>query len=553
MTVRRLLLPSVAALSLALAGACNSPQDSDLGSQTNWLKLCDNSGECGDLQCSCGLCTKPCSEIAACEAFAGATCVVPAAEGAIATCDGVRPATGMCLLACDRGCPAGTACSAGICAPVREPSVSVSIDPATRHQTLVGFGASLSHDDDLIVGFANKARLFDVMFRESGFEVIRIRNRYEPGNAARLAAASEIVAAANARRDQPPTVFLSGGSPPASLKANGDRICAPSEVNCTLSRNAAGEFDYQGFANHWRDSLSAYVQSGIQPDLVSIQSNVDWIPEMEEFEACYFLPQEGTRSVTTADGRVVEAEFAGYAEAMEAVVARVSTLPASYSFTGPEVGEVGALSTYADALAGVDSVSYHVYDVDPTAVVVGGFEAVRDLSNRSGKISIQSAMQADGFGTAVLAHYSLAVANSSGYLQQQFISATSDANATGLIGLNAGTVEKLPAYHALSHFARFTDPGWLRVDANVSGPGVLSTAWSSPDGSALTVVLLNPTSTAVSVELALPRSMSAENMTVVRTVFEGVERSADLGVLSPQHVVRVPGKSIVSVATTTLN
>lgn len=551
MTLRELLLPACAALLLAFAGACRSPQDSDLGSQTNWLKLCDDSGECGGLQCSCGLCTKPCSELAECEEFAGATCVVPAAKGAIAACDGARPAAGMCLLSCDQGCPEGTACSGGVCAPVHEPSASVSIDPATRHQTLVGFGASLSHDDDLIVGFANKARLFDVMFAESGFEVVRIRNRYEPGNAARLAAASEIVAAANARLDEPATVFLSGGSPPAALKANGDRICSPSDVDCTLSRNAAGDFDYQGFANHWRDSLNAYVQSGIQPDLVSIQSNVDWIPEMEEFEACYFLPQEGTRSVTTADGQVVEAEFAGYAEAMEAVVARVSTLPTQYAFTGPEVGEVGALSAYADSLALVDSVSYHVYDIDPTAVVVDGFETVRDLSSRSGKLSIQSAMQADGFGTAVLAHYSLAIANSSGYLQQQFVSGTTDASVNGLIGLNAGSVEKLPPYHALSHFARFTDPGWVRIDANVTGAGVLSTAWSSPDGSALTIVLVNPTATAVSAELLLPLGASA--MTVVRTVFDGVERSAELGALSPQRIVRLPGRSIVSVTTQALN
>ena len=45
---------------------------------------------------------------------------------------------------------------------------------------------------------ANKARLFDVMFRESGFEVIRI-GTVRAVHAARLAAASEIVAAANAR------------------------------------------------------------------------------------------------------------------------------------------------------------------------------------------------------------------------------------------------------------------------------------------------------------------------------------------------------------------
>jgi O-glycosyl hydrolase len=427
--------------------------------------------------------------------------------------------------------------------------VTVSIDPASRFQTLVGFGASLSHEEDLIVGLPNKARLFDVMFEESGFDVIRIRNRYEAGNAARLAVAAEIVNAANARRDQPATIFLSGGSPPAALKANGDRLCAPFDLNCTLRRNSAGDFDYQAFADHWRDSLTAYEQNGIHPDYVSIQSNPDWIPEMEEFEACHFLPQEGTGTVTTLDGQVLTAEFAGYAEAMEAVVARASTLPVQYSFSGPEVGALGVLSAYSAALSRVETIAYHVYDIDPNAVAVADMEAVRDLSDDSGKPSMQSAMLADGFGTAVLAHYALAVANSSGYLQQEFVTGTFDANSTALVGANSGTVEKLPPYHALAHFARSTDPGWVRVAANVDGRGVLASAWSPPDRSALTTVLVNPTDTAVSVALVLPTGANPANATVVRTVFPGVERSADLGQLSPRRVVRLPAKSILTVAT----
>jgi hypothetical protein len=36
---------------------------------------------------------------------------------------------------------------------------------------------------------------------------------------------------------------------------------------------------------------------------------------------------------------------------------------------------------------------------------------------------------------------------------------------------------------------------------------------------------------------------------VTRTVFDGVERSAELGRLAQSRVVRVPGRSIVTIAT----
>jgi O-glycosyl hydrolase len=47
-------------------------------------------------------------------------------------------------------------------------------------------------------------------------------------------------------------------------------------------------------------------------------------------------------------------------------------------------------------------------------------------------------------------------------------------------------------YYALKHFARWTDPGWVRVDAKASVSAVRASAFVSPDGNALTLVLLNP-------------------------------------------------------------
>jgi hypothetical protein len=43
----------------------------------------------------------------------------------------------------------------------------------------------------------------------------------------------------------------------------------------------------------------------------------------------------------------------------------------------------------------------------------------------------------------------------------------------------------------MKHFARWTDPDWVRVGAASSAAEVRSSAFLSPDGASLTVVLLN--------------------------------------------------------------
>ena len=65
------------------------------------------------------------------------------------------------------------------CAPTGDPTVRVTIDDAVRHQTLVGFGASLAYADDAIVAHPDKAALYDLLFADSGLDVLRLRNRYE--------------------------------------------------------------------------------------------------------------------------------------------------------------------------------------------------------------------------------------------------------------------------------------------------------------------------------------------------------------------------------------
>ncbi len=527
-----------------------SPQ---VGSQTNWLRACDSPDACGELVCVCGTCTLGCDDTSDCGGLGAESCMLADDTAVTAACDGRRATIGMCLPSCvDESCPEGTSCVAGACVASRNATTSVVVNLDDQYQTLFGFGASLSLDEDFIVGHPEKERIYDAMFSESGFEFVRVRNRFRGDNAADLEAAQEIIDAAEDRLGRRPRIFMTAGSPPPELKANGVAFCNNTDPDCTLSRNDAGDFDYAGFAEHWRASLEAYAGVGIVPDFVSIQNNPDWLPPDEaSVEACRFLPEEGVTTVSTPDGPV-EAPFPGYLEALNATMASVDSLPDDYVFSGPETSEVSTFMTYADVLSGVGSLAFHFYQTDPQDVPLEDLEAIQQLAEQRGDSVIQSEMSATALETALLAHHALARANSSGYLQLGFVVATDDEEFGTLIAADDTSFEKRPAYYALAHFARFTEPGWRRVRAESGSEGVLSTAWLSPEENAASLVLINGQDNAMDVEVVLPTQLvsSREHTNVIRTVFPGIERMAELGPLPENSVVRVPGQSMVTVTAT---
>jgi O-glycosyl hydrolase len=563
------------AVGLIAVAACRAEEPElaaqTRGSQTNWLTACSSDDDCDGLSCLCGVCTLSCVEDDACAPLGSGSCVRvrsggSADSGAIATCDGQAPDQGLCLPDCDGApCAADPApdqveassdpCSLDGCGESDDASAHVTIDPSLRYQALIGFGASLNYDEETIVQHPAKAALYDAMFLQSGFDLIRLRNRFEADNSDDLLPASEIVTEATARLGRRPGLLMTSGSPPAALKANTDRYCSQSDAQCTLARGPSGSFDYAAFAEYWRVSLEAYEALGIHPDYVSIQNNADWIPPgTTAVEACRFLPVEGTTSVTTPEGESVVAEFPGYAEALAAVRSAVSALAGDYDFCAPEVGSVVMVSPYSSSLApaAFDAFAFHLYGTDPRAIDTAQLERLRDLGDAIGKPSIQSEMQANGLDTAILVHHALTSAGSAAYLQQQFVSPSIDPASSALIGVDSETFQTLPAYHALSHFARATDPGWRRIEATSDSTELLASAWLSPDERSLTLVLINPGDSATDAEVLVPEAVAPllGAATVTRTIFDGTERSAALGALPGDHVVQLPARSIVTVAAT---
>jgi hypothetical protein len=158
-------------------------------------------------------------------------------------------------------------------------------------------------------------------------------------------------------------------------------------------------------------------------------------------------------------------------------------------------------------------------------------------------------MQADGFDTAVLIHHAVAEGNASMYLQAALVGQRSGPamNRSALIGLNGKDVVLQDTYFAMSHFSRFTDPGWRRVVTDTRTPGLLASAWLAPGHDALTIVLVNAGGQALTVGLDLGAEQ-VQSARLRRTVFDGAERFADLGAWTAATTISLPPRSIATVA-----
>jgi hypothetical protein len=267
-------------------------------------------------------------------------------------------------------------------------------------------------------------------------------------------------------------------------------------------------------------------------------------------EACRFLPTEGTATVSV-NGSEVEVEYPGFAQALTAVVDELVGLPSPPKIAAPETSGVQGVIDYAPYLdfSRVDAISHHMYGTEPTAVDLASLASLSELGRSQDRPLFQTEVQSDGFGTAVLMHYALVVEGVSAYLQSMLAApAASPVLDPGtLIVLDAQDFTLADPYHAMRHYALNTDPGWSRVGAASDAEDLLASAWLSPEGEALTVVLVNAGTTDQDVALDLGERAGMTSQ-VTRTVFEGVERSAELGTLSAEAMLRVPGHAMITVA-----
>jgi glucuronoarabinoxylan endo-1,4-beta-xylanase len=415
------------------------------------------------------------------------------------------------------------------------------VNLAERFQTLVGFGASVAWYGDWLTAHPNRARIYDLVFRELGLDILRLRNVYRGDSMAFDPTAAALVAAATASLEHPPRLLLSSWSPPAALKANESTDCA-GETTCTLARSD-GAFVYAAFADYWLDSLRAYAAIGVSPDWISIQNEPDFVPP--SWEGCRFDPTEG--------------QYPSYATALAAVRARLRDTPhQGVGLLGPEVISLqgGRLRSYVESLppGALDVLAHHLYDGNgwmlPDNYITPMRDAARLLPDKPTFQTEFSVTNGEGaFETAWLIHNSLVEQGVAAYFYWALIWNADD----GLVSLDDPATRDAwrddsgyavrDAYYSVQHFARFTDPGDVRVGATSGTTTLKVSAFISAGGDRLTLTVLNTGKQTYRVKLTDP-GLSRGTAQVYRT--SETDHFAALGELVPGGTFDMPPRSIVT-------
>jgi len=219
-----------------------------------------------------------------------------------------------------------------------------------KHQTVVGFGASLAYYENWLNSHPNKSEIYQAIFGELSLDILRVRNAYDY-DLGMINRVKEYMDAAEWVLGHPISLLSTSWGPPGYLKNTGDR------KNGGTLRYTAGPggvaFDYAGFAHWWGKSLDEYNSRGIYPAYISIQNEPDF---SATWESCLLKPYETVNGSDT---------IAGYNKALDAVYDTVMQRIQKPKILGPETVGIGynSVENYVNAmdLSKLDGIAHHLY------------------------------------------------------------------------------------------------------------------------------------------------------------------------------------------------
>lgn len=367
--------------------------------------------------------------------------------------------------------------------------VSVQILSTDRYQTIEGFGAAGAWYEGTLVSHTQKATLYNLLFRDLGLDIYRVRNAYDQsGGADYMSRSAQIIAAAQNALGRPLKVLASCWSPPAYLKSNGET------ANGGTLIGGPSNYAYDQLADWFADSITAWNNLGVQINYLSIQNEPDWTAS---WDTCRYEPTQ-------------TASYAGYAQALEAVWSELNARfgSAMPKLIGPETtGFTGAagssLSAYISAFlnhAHVYGYAHHLYNINAGDNPDAYLTAMQTFQTQWGTRPLfqteyekSTYVWPDAYNLALLMHNALTVEQVSAYLYWDLFW----GDEGGLITLNSTSSYTINSdYWGFKHFSAFIHSGWQRIHASAGSPGLRISAYISPDNQNLTVVIINTSDSA---------------------------------------------------------
>jgi glucuronoarabinoxylan endo-1,4-beta-xylanase len=432
--------------------------------------------------------------------------------------------------------------------------VKITVNAAESRQTIIGFGGSMAYYENWLVAHTKRSQIYDYLFKDLGISILRLRNSYmnEGGTNTAIDDAKKIVVEANKRG--PIDVLLTSWSPAGKYKSNGKP--QNEETRATLARDSSGNFVYDGFANWWYQSLLQYKSRGIIPKYISIQNEPNFNPS---WEGCILMPEEQLVTDTKLDSTYM---VASYPIAFSRVYAHLDSNRASLGamplMVGPEVIGIekawsGKPSDYTSRMdmSQCYGVSHHLYTGGSSGDPLSYISNLSAMYTAFPKVPRMQTEFSDGdwYSTALLMHYALLYEQVNVYLVWElfwpgsdFLSIENPWTPGSWTTPNGYTVGQ--EYYAFKQYTAFIKPGWRRVDAVSSSTNVKTTAYISPDGSRMSIILIN-TSAASQNVMADPLYYEADSGRIYTT--SATSKCEIVGAYTP-GIITIPAKSITTLS-----
>jgi glucuronoarabinoxylan endo-1,4-beta-xylanase len=378
-----------------------------------------------------------------------------------------------------------------------------TIKAKEAHQTMVGFGASIAWADDQLTAHPKKSEIYNYIFNDLGLDILRIRNIYRNNPTNFAPTFVEIVSTMNKLSPIKPKLLISSWSPPANIKSNND----VQNGGSLIKQN--GKYVYGAFAQYWVNAINAYRASGINPDYISIQNEPDF---SATWESCLLDANESSTN-------------AGYNHALDTVYTALQQMQLPPKILGSEVlgigyGEFQKYMQYFINYSQFDGYAYHLYHGESDNVNDNHnpdlfIQNLSTIANTyQGKPIFQTEYdRGDWFNTVWLMHNCLVYGNVSAYLWWELVWGS---GGNPLIQMQSNTYTVTKYYWAFRQYSKFIASDWKRVTADVDTSILRVSAFTSPAGNKLTVVVLNIKSQTQSMNFDI-QDFSIDSGMVIRT------------------------------------
>ena len=411
--------------------------------------------------------------------------------------------------------------------PIPSSGILVTLDPSIRHQTMDGIGGALTWFSSRMLSLptAKRDEVEQLIFDDLGLDIIRLKNWYFPTDWPTNKSPSNIPSSFRGNHNNNKTfydmakkngrdiiILFSSWSPPAVLKTNNDL------QNGGTLKKVSGKYVYADLAQYWVDLLDNMTWT---PDYLSFQNEPGWIAA---HETCDFAP---TQTST----------LAGYAEALDAIHARIKDRPNVPILVGPESESMNAFLTQAVPLRtrsylGVNA--YHNYGIpdgsgnppDNQAAIdskITTFNEVRtENAQHGGRRSWMSEYSKGAFDwldTAHVIHNTFVEANASAYIFWKLVWGDSTNEDEIVFNINGSDYAKGDTFYALKHFSKHISRGHQRFEVTTAAsayPEIRVSGYINPAGNQVTFIVLNTGNTDDTIALRL-RGLPVASATAFRT------------------------------------